>query len=97
MCARNGLTVDVRLEDIGHSAYTGDHLWRGHMGRVLAAIDTGTIMAGSVLVIENLDRLSRQDAFEAIRVSTNIVTRGVAIVTVCDGYRSHGTAPPWIG
>ncbi|WP_081636506.1 recombinase family protein [Methylobacterium sp. 285MFTsu5.1] len=93
-CARNGVEADLTLEDAGHSAFTADHIRRGAMGQILEAIASGRIMAGSTLVMENLDRLSRENPFEAVKMFTSIVSNDIAIVTFLDGYRytQDGTA-----
>lgn len=93
-CADRGLTVDAQLEDVGHSAFTADHIRRGEMGLLLQGIKAGDVKPGSTIVMENLDRLSRQDPFKAIAVFTSIVSEGVTIVTTCDGYHytQSGTA-----
>lgn len=85
-CGRRRVDADVVLEDIGYSAFTADHIRRGRMGQILDAIASGRIAVGSTLVIENLDRLSRQSPLEAIKTFTNIVSGGITIVTVCDDY-----------
>ncbi|GLK74898.1 hypothetical protein GCM10008171_01510 [Methylopila jiangsuensis] len=92
--ARAGLAIDGVFEDIGYSAFSGEHLRSGQLGRIVAAIEDGRIGLGSTIAMENLDRLSRQSALEAIELYSRIVRRGVAIVTSADGFRyaDNGTA-----
>lgn len=86
-CAKERLVADVMLQDIGFSAFVGAHILKGELGRLIAAIDAGRVAPGSTLVMENLDRLSRQDPFAALAVFSGILTKDVAIVTVTDGVR----------
>jgi DNA invertase Pin-like site-specific DNA recombinase len=60
-CQRHGLTPSVDpLVDAGISAYRGSNRQRGALGQFLAAARDGVIPAGSVLVVEDLDRFSRE-------------------------------------
>jgi len=83
----HGLTLDDTLSfnDLGKSAFRGDHAATGGLGLFLAAIDEGKIEDGSYLLIENLDRLSRQPPVEALNLLQSIVNRGVTVVTLADG------------
>lgn len=85
--AANALTLDDTLSfhDLGKSAYRGNHAATGGLGLFLAAIDDGTVPSGSFLLIENLDRLSRQPAVEALGLLQSIVSKGVTVVTLADG------------
>ena len=60
-CKANGLLLDERLsfQDLGVSAFRGKNRERG-LGEFLAACDAGLIPPGSALVVEALDRISRQ-------------------------------------
>src|SRR4051812_29685222 len=60
-CEGNGLPVTEVIEDLGRSAWAGAHLDSGNLGRFTARVRAGEIAAGSVLVVEKLDRLSRQE------------------------------------
>lgn len=81
-----GLTVDESLEicDLGRSAYRGKNLSDGGLGEFIAAIDDGRVQKGSYLVVENLDRLSRQQPMIALNLLQSIVERGVIVVTLSD-------------
>jgi DNA invertase Pin-like site-specific DNA recombinase len=61
-CARNGLELDESLSiaDEGFSAYKNEHVDKGSFGHFLAEVRAGKIPSGTALIIENLDRLSRQ-------------------------------------
>lgn len=72
--------------DRGVSAYRGLHKNQG-LGEVLKAIKDGRIHKGDALVIEALDRLSRQEFDEAYEVVREIVLAGVVIFTIEDNNR----------
>src|ERR1700693_5722014 len=67
-CHREGHSLadgDV-MRDAGLSAFTGEHLDpHAHLGRFLAVVEAGRIPRGSWLVVEHLNRLSRQDVRKA--------------------------------
>ncbi|OON64523.1 hypothetical protein B0920_14715 [Massilia sp. KIM] len=83
----HGLTLDDTLSfnDLGKSAFRGDHAKTGGLSLFIAAIDSGIVEEGSYLLIENLDRLSRQPAVDALALLQSIVSRGVTVVTLADG------------
>ena len=43
------------------ASYSGANAKSGAFGEFLAAVESGYIEAGSVLLVESLDRVSRQD------------------------------------
>jgi DNA invertase Pin-like site-specific DNA recombinase len=61
-CAHNGLELDedLSIADEGLSGYKGHNVERGSLGHFLNEVRAGKIPAGTALIIENLDRLSRQ-------------------------------------
>src|SRR5688500_15449393 len=64
-CKRNGVQLDasVTLHDLGKSAYTGTHRKnpdRHALASFLRMVEQGRIPRGSHLIIEALDRLSRE-------------------------------------
>lgn len=85
--ARNGLELDQSLtfEDLGVSAHRGRHLETGKLGEFLDAVRNGFVERGSYLIVENLDRLSRQKARKALRVLEDICEEGITVVTLNDG------------
>ena len=81
---RLGMTLDETLTDIGKSGYTGEARKSGALGEFLALVDAGKVERGSVLVVENLDRLSREPVVTALRMFLNLLEKGIQIVTVQD-------------
>jgi DNA invertase Pin-like site-specific DNA recombinase len=60
-CQRHGLLpADDQLIDRGISAYRGSNRRKGSLGAFLDAARNGVIPSGSVLVVEDLDRFSRE-------------------------------------
>lgn len=77
----------VRLEDIGISAFRGAHAKKGSLGIFLDALDNGKIEPDSVLLVESLDRLSRENLLAAFTRFSDMLDKGLEIVTVMDGQR----------
>jgi len=87
--AAHGMTLDrsLNLFDLGVSAYRGRNVAQGALATFKKAVEDGRVPQGSVLLIENLDRLSRQTARVAARALEDIVDLGVDVVTLSDGRR----------
>ncbi len=67
--AERGWTIDRHLKDPGISGYTGANLSAtADLGRLLALVRAGQIPTGSILLVENLDRLSRMQPTEALKI-----------------------------
>ncbi len=85
--AAHGMALDAALsmQDEGLSAYHQRHVTKGALGVFLAAIDKGRIPAGSVLIVEGLDRLSRAEPIQAQAQLAQIINAGITVVTASDG------------
>jgi DNA invertase Pin-like site-specific DNA recombinase len=83
--AEHKLTLDTTFRDLGVSALRGKHRTHGALSRFLTAIGEGRIERGSYLLIENLDRLSREEVPDALNLFLSIIGAGVTIVTLSDG------------
>jgi DNA invertase Pin-like site-specific DNA recombinase len=84
-CRRNGgrLDADKRMEDRGLSGSDGSHIRRGALGQFLAEVEGGRILEGSVLILENLDRLSREeDVWVSVALLCQLVNAGITVVTL---------------
>jgi DNA invertase Pin-like site-specific DNA recombinase len=79
-------TIDstLRLRDLGVSAFKGRNLdrERGDLGKFLALAQDGKIERGSILMLENLDRFSRQPPRKAYRAFCDLVEAGVRVLTL---------------
>ena len=80
------LTLDNSLMiDKGLSAYNGAHRYKGALGEFLRLVKEGKIPQGSVLIVENLDRLSREDVLDALNQFISLIEAGIKLVTLQDG------------
>lgn len=81
-CERNGHTLDTQAtyEDRGTSGFHGKHRESGMLRRFLDAVKDGDIPRGSVLLIENMDRLSREKPVIGVNVLTGLLMAGVRVV-----------------
>lgn len=89
--AAHGLKLDDQLtfRDLGTSAFRGRNVQRGALGAFLQAVDDGIIPRGSYLLVEALDRVSRDNPFDANLVLQNIIQRGIVVVTLLGGERVY--------
>jgi len=70
-------------QDLGRSAYKGDHLDHG-LGKILEAIEQKKIVKGDYVLVEAIDRIGRLSPTDMIQLIQNIVSSGVTIVTLED-------------
>lgn len=86
-CKQHGLILDdtLKLTDKGLSAYKGHHRTKGALGEFLRLVEAGEIPQGSILLVENLDRLSREQVLDALNQFTGIIRAGIKVVTLQDG------------
>jgi DNA invertase Pin-like site-specific DNA recombinase len=78
------LTEDRIIRDIGYSAYTGQHIRKGNLGRLLRDVKAGKLERGTHLIVESLDRLSRQNLFEASDINNAFLRAGIIVHTWSD-------------
>jgi DNA invertase Pin-like site-specific DNA recombinase len=85
------LAEDAQLEDIGISAFKGANVRDGALGRFLKAVKLGLVKPGSYLIVESLDRLSREKLLPAQALFLSIIQAGINLVTLMDGrlYRAN--------
>ncbi|MEX0735735.1 MAG: recombinase family protein [Steroidobacteraceae bacterium] len=81
---KHGLILDteLRLRDLGVSAFRSRNVATGALGVFLKAVDDGIVEPGSFLLVEALDRLSRENAYDAMLTLQNIINRDVTVVTL---------------
>jgi DNA invertase Pin-like site-specific DNA recombinase len=79
------LDTSLTFKDLGVSAYRGKNMEEGRLGDFLRAVESGVVPQGSFLLVENLDRVSRQTARKAFKILERIVEAGVVLVTLTDG------------
>ncbi|QNK70557.1 recombinase family protein [Variovorax sp. PAMC26660] len=84
--ARHGLDLDTStFQDLGVSAFSGDNARTGALFKFQQFVYEGVIPAGSYLLVESLDRLSRSDIVEAQGLLMSIIGRGITVVTLQQG------------
>ena len=82
--AERGLEIVDRFNDIGKSGFRGKHVEFGALGEFKGLVDRGEIERGSFLIVESMDRLSRQKVMPAFVLMSEIITKGITIVTLDD-------------
>lgn len=92
-----GCTLDTTLniKDLGRSAFRkGSQIG---LAAFLRAIEEGKVEAGSLLIVENLDRLSRQLVDDAYQLFRRIILAGVDIAVENRGkvYTKASLNSPW--
>jgi DNA invertase Pin-like site-specific DNA recombinase len=95
----NGLDLDTKLNlrDLGISAFDKSNLNKGALGQFLKLVEDGMIPRGSYLLVESLDRLSRDKVMDALGIFLNILNAGIIIVTLADNqvYSREKTNDNW--
>jgi len=83
---RHGLALDrdLSFRDLGVSAFHGRNAREGGLRAFLDAIELGLVPKGSHLLVESLDRLSRDRVLAAQGLFLQIIQAGVTIVTLVD-------------
>jgi len=85
-CAKHNLELDGKaIEDFGVSGFRGCNWTDGALGRFIEAVKSGAIAKGSYLLVESMDRLSRQTVLKAFTQFIEILNAGIAVVTLSDG------------
>ena len=88
--ATHKIEIVERMDDLGLSAFKGDHVRKGQLGDFLDLCKTDDFrdicQARDVyLLVESLDRLSRQKIMTAVGQLGEIIEAGVHVVTLSDG------------
>lgn len=85
-CERHGLRpAPAALVDAGVSAFRGRNRRTGALAAFIAGAEEGRFPAGTVLVVEDLDRFSREAASRAQGLILRLFDAGVALGIVRDG------------
>ncbi|GAA5521781.1 recombinase family protein [Aliifodinibius salicampi] len=77
----------VSLRDEGISGFSGKHITEGALGEFLDKVKANKITAGSCLLIENIDRLTRLEPLKAQRLLIDILDAGIKLVVLGGGRR----------
>lgn len=78
------LDASLQLNDEGLSAYKGVAQSKGSLGVFIRLVEDGKIDKGSYLLVESLDRLSRQTPRQALNQLNTLVDEGIVLVTLSD-------------
>lgn len=84
---KEGWVLDrtLKMADLGVSAYTEKNITEGALGDFIQKVKDKEVAPGSVLLVENLDRLSRAEVMTAMEKFLGILRQGIRIVTLIDG------------
>ncbi|MGL4579168.1 MAG: recombinase family protein [Shewanella xiamenensis] len=83
-CKKNSIALsDKNFRDLGISGYSGKT--RPDLSAMLIAIENGHIKEGDYIILENLDRLSRQGIDKTQEIIRQILQKGVKIESLSDG------------
>jgi DNA invertase Pin-like site-specific DNA recombinase len=74
------LDTSLKMTDAGRSAFQRTDPETYALAQFVELVKSGRVKPGSYLLVENLDRLSREEAGEAVELFLSIVNRGVVIV-----------------
>jgi DNA invertase Pin-like site-specific DNA recombinase len=82
-CERRGLTLfKTTFRDLGLSAFRGKNALLGNLGLFLKLVGQGSVQPGSILIVESLDRITRQGVEEGLDLIKRILKAGINIVTL---------------
>lgn len=91
-CGRNNLQLaDFTIKDLGVSAYHGNHIKDGALGKFIDAVKDGRIPQGSYLLVESMDRLSREKISIAQSRFLSLLELGINVV-ILKGERVYTAA-----
>ena len=79
-CSRKGYKIVETFVDRGFSAYTGENSDKGDLKAILDLAAAGKIKPGTHLVVESLDRISRQEITAALSLFLNIIKDRKSVV-----------------
>jgi DNA invertase Pin-like site-specific DNA recombinase len=81
---KHGLRLVKSYHDFGVSAYRGKNKTEGALGDFIQQVKDGKVKKGSVLIVEALDRISREKVGEALPWFMDVLKTGVRIGIVRD-------------
>ncbi|MBY3167376.1 recombinase family protein [Rhizobium laguerreae] len=95
---QRGLVLDDSLRDLGVSAYHGANRTTGALKSFLEMVEDGRIPRGSYLIVESLDRISREAVMDAATRLFALIQAGIIVVTLSDGqeYSEERLRADWL-
>ncbi|WP_010625801.1 recombinase family protein [Halomonas sp. KM-1] len=82
--SRFKVKIDEIYTDEGISSYRGDNIKKGRFSEILEKIENQEIKPGDFLVIESIDRISRQALNKTADILQEILKKGIQIYTTID-------------
>ena len=79
-----GMAIAEVVYDRGKSAFRGDNARTGKFKEVLDRIEQGSIQKGDYLVVESIDRITRQRVLDGVELLQGILKKGINIYTTTD-------------
>lgn len=89
----HGMELDTGLtfRDLGISAFSGQHRTSGALAAFIDACKSGKVPRGSALLVESLDRLSREEVRKALRQLLELIDDlGIEVHTLGEDKRVFG-------
>lgn len=78
------IPIVKKYRDDGRSAYRGDNSRQGELKTLLQDIDAGHIRPGDYLVVESIDRITRQRVIDGVQLLKDILKKGIRLYTTTD-------------
>lgn len=80
----HGLEIADRFDDVGVSAFKGKNAELGRLSEFTRLVDEGAIERGSYLLVESMDRLTRQSVPRAMSLLLGLTDRGINVAILDD-------------
>lgn len=82
-CEEHKIPLSTEMfKDEAVSGFSGANLETGALAKFIALVKAGDIEPGSYLILENLDRLTRLNAWQASGLLQDLVKLGIVVVTL---------------
>ena len=79
------LDYELTFHDLGVTGFRGANAERGKLAAFRRAVEDGRVSAGSYLLVEDFDRLSRMDPWDVFPIFQEIINNDITLVTLKDG------------
>lgn len=79
-----GVQIMEIIIDEGVSSYKGKNVNKGKFKEILSRIESGVIRKGDYIVVESIDRITRQRVSDGVELLQGILKKGIRIYTTID-------------
>lgn len=79
-----GVQIKEIIVDEGVSSYKGKNVNKGKFKEILNRIESGVIRKGDYIVVESIDRITRQRVSDGVELLQGILRKGIRIYTTID-------------